>query len=111
MQTYEEKLEYNRQYRKKNRPKILIKERKYNLKRKYGIDIDRYNQMFKEQNGCCAICDIHQDELKCALSVDHNHTTGKVRGLLCDKCNLMLGYGNDDIGLLINAIKYLNNSI
>lgn len=69
---------------------VLAKESR-RLKNTYGIILDDYNRMFAEQKGCCSICKIHQTELKKRLGVDHNHSTGKVRGLLCDRCNWILG--------------------
>ena len=57
------------------------------LKYRYGITQDDYNQKFNEQKGCCAICGKHQSEFKRRLCVDHNHKTGNVRGLLCINCN------------------------
>jgi len=57
----------------------------------YGITLEEYNDMFIEQDGCCAICGIHQSELNYSLCVDHNHETGNVRGLLCRGCNANLG--------------------
>jgi hypothetical protein len=118
MKTREEKLEYSRQYKKNNRDKInkyradnkerhLIWERRYQFKKKYGITLDQYQNMFNLQEGKCAICGIHQDELTRALYIDHDHCTENIRGLLCHKCNSILGYVNDDINLLENAIKYL----
>jgi len=74
---------------------------------KYGISLDFYNEMFNSQQGRCQICNIHHSELKRRLAIDHNHETKKVRGLLCDSCNSILGYAKEDCTILINAIKYL----
>jgi hypothetical protein len=72
--------------------------RNYNLKRLYNITIEDYNNIFNNQNGYCAICGKHQLEFKRAFAVDHDHITGKVRGLLCMKCNADLGiYENKKI--------------
>lgn len=80
----------------------------YRLKRQYGITIEDYNRMLKDQNGVCFIC---QKESKnfwgTQPAVDHCHKTGKIRGLLCDKCNKGLGQFNDNPELLQKAIKYL----
>jgi hypothetical protein len=80
---------------------------------KFNISLEYYNKMFEEQLGCCAICGMHQSELKNALGVDHNHKTGKIRGLLCTKCNIAIGMFNENLILLDNAKTYLtiNNKI
>ena len=75
--------------------------------KKYGISLDDYNKKLKEQEYSCAICKRHKNDLKETLCVDHNHATGKVRKLLCRKCNLALGYFNDDVSIINNAIKYI----
>ena len=83
--------------------------REYYLERNYGITVDDYNKIFEEQGGSCAICGKHQKDLTKALAVDHDHITGKIRGLLCDGCNLALGKLNDSIKILESAIEYLRN--
>jgi hypothetical protein len=85
-----------------------LRNKEYYLIYAYGITLEDYNKMFEEQQGCCAICGRHQSELKRALAVDHSHETGKVRGLLCGKCNHALGNVNDDISILLSMIEYLN---
>lgn len=81
------------------------------LVRKYGITIDDYEEMHVKQGGVCAICGqpetVKINGYSYNLSVDHCHDTGKVRGLLCSKCNLSLGGFNDAIDLLTKAINYL----
>lgn len=72
--------------------------------KRYGITAEDYDHMFAEQNGLCAICGRPDSR---ALSVDHDHETGKVRGLLCSKCNFLLGYADDDPEILTRAIEYL----
>lgn len=67
--------------------------------------------MFLNQNGQCKICGIHQSSLKENLTVDHDHSTGKVRGLLCRKCNLLLGNAKDEPSILQRAIVYLTYSL
>jgi hypothetical protein len=108
--------ETRREYLIKNREKVLEKQRKYNkenpLKRKnsilkyeYGITLDQYNKMFETQEGKCAICQRHQNELTRTLCVDHDHKTNKVRALLCVTCNT-------DVSVIENRLeemtKYLN---
>ncbi len=81
--------------------------RKSDLKRNYGMTIEQYNQMFVSQNGSCLICG-KQNLTNKHLNVDHNHQTGKVRGLLCQFCNTGLGNFKDEKELLLKAFKYLN---
>ncbi len=75
---------------------------------KYGITPDQFKQMFETQQGKCAICN-EEPKTKRGLHVDHNHETGKVRGLLCHGCNVALGSFKEDIGLLNKAIEYLRS--
>ncbi len=77
------------------------------LKCTFGITLVEYNQMFEEQQGCCAICGKHQASEKRALAVDHDHETGRIRGLLCSGCNQGIGHLKDDITILRKAIAYL----
>ena len=97
---YKLKFELNPTEERKRRKQIL-------LKCKYGISLIEYNIILDKQEGCCAICNKHHTLFKQALSVDHNHITGQVRGLLCNKCNLGIGIFSDNILLLENAIKYI----
>ncbi len=82
--------------------------RKYQYKYTYGITVDEYQTMVEQQGGVCLIC--CQPEKNKNLSVDHCHKTKKVRGLLCGKCNVGLGYFNDSEEILEAAIIYLKNS-
>lgn len=66
-----------------------------------------YQRILDLQNGACAICLTLQSAVKRKLSVDHCHTTNKIRGLLCDNCNHLLGKAKDDSVILGNAIEYL----
>jgi len=72
---------------------------------KYGISVSDYEVMFEKQKGVCAICE--QTCIRESLCVDHDHKTGKVRGLLCIKCNAGLGHFNDNTDLLEKAKIYL----
>lgn len=82
------------------------------IKRHYGITIEDYNKMLTEQNNGCKICDKkHNPSIKRGrLYVDHDHATGKVRGLLCGGCNSAIGYFMDSIDLLQKAIEYIKTS-
>ena len=83
-------------------------QRNYQLLKKFGIGQTTFNEMLSKQNGLCAICGISLKLSTKNFAVDHCHKTKKIRGLLCQKCNLTLGYFNDNIDLLHKAIKYLN---
>lgn len=97
--------------RKKQLSKRYRKTKKdQDLKKSYGISLHDYSGMLVKQNQSCKICNIHQDKLKRALCVDHDHLTGKVRGLLCDTCNRSLGLLKDNIDVLKRAVKYLEDS-
>lgn len=72
---------------------------------KYGLKEEDYLSMINSQNNLCAICHIKQEGK--ILCVDHDHKTGKVRGLLCSNCNAGIGYFKDNVQFLENAIVYL----
>ena len=102
---------YKRELQAKIRASDLDKSRKqlknWALIRTYGITVDDYNKMLYEQNGCCAICNKHHTEFKKPLGVDHRHSDGKIRELLCYKCNPGISFFNEDINLLEKVIVYL----
>lgn len=73
--------------------------------RRHGLTMVEYNQLVDQKNGKCWIC----DEVPTGyLNVDHDHVTGKVRGMLCLGCNTALGSLKDRVDLLEKAIKYLS---
>lgn len=78
--------------------------RRNELKRKYGMSLEEFNQMVKDQKGTCLIC---LKVPKKRLVIDHCHKTGKVRGLLCDPCNVALGFLEDNVEFLLRAVNYL----
>ena len=84
------------------------------FRRKYGISLEQYSTMLDLQNNKCAICN-HEETARRKgivrrLSIDHCHTTKRVRKLLCGKCNTMIGHANDSIERLEQAIRYLRES-
>ncbi len=87
---------------KKNNPIKVIENR---LKVKFGISLKDYEQKLNSQNGGCAICGKNKDYQR--LGVDHCHKYKKIRGILCARCNLGIGYMGDSILLLEKAIEYL----
>ena len=89
----------------KTRSGIGLKE--YNLKRLYGLSLERYQEMIRQQQNTCAICKKTDNGPWKTLAVDHCHQTGQVRALLCAKCNKGLGQFNDSPELLQKAVQYL----
>jgi hypothetical protein len=84
------------------------RQRDYKLKYNYGFSVDEYDSLYEKQQGRCAIC--HTDNPggpHNRLYVDHDHITGKIRGLLCQQCNLALGLFKDSQDILGSAIVYL----
>lgn len=79
----------------------------HDLRKNYGIGLAEYRRLFAKQNECCAICDRHQSEFQKALAVDHDHETGKVRGLLCGDCNIAIGLLQDSVAKVLAAASYL----
>jgi len=95
-------------WRKANPEKARLIGWRYELKSLYGITVEQYEAMLELQNGVCAICGgINTRKLK--LAVDHDHDTGKVRGLLCDRCNRGIGLLRDSNNIT-NALKYLEEN-
>lgn len=80
------------------------------LKRYYGLTVEQYDELLLRQSGCCAICERDASEFKIRLAVDHDHTTGEVRGLCCNNCNhRIVGryHGIRDAELLRRVASYL----
>lgn len=85
--------------------------RDMDLKRNYGLTRQEHTAMLEKQNHACAICDKSFGNTKADKPhVDHDHTTGAVRGLLCQRCNLMLGHSLDNPETLLRAVSYLTPS-
>jgi hypothetical protein len=106
--TKEKMKESTHVYYKENRKKIIKYSQKYNLQKVYNLTEKEYEQMFIIQDFKCSICGREQDlKWKRRLAIDHDHLTGKIRGLLCHHCNMGLGQFFDDPFLLRKALKYL----
>lgn len=76
----------------------------------YGLTPEQYLDLYNSQNGKCAICK-KEPETKRGLAIDHNHETGKVRGLLCHHCNIGIGNFMENIDLMNDAIIYLKENL
>jgi len=113
--------EFNKKWRNENKELIKIKKKeKYirtstpekrwagHLNQRYGLTPEQYLEMVNIQNGVCKIC--LEPSIRLRLSVDHCHTTGNIRGLLCERCNTLLGRVKDNPTILINAAQYLIDS-
>jgi hypothetical protein len=104
---YKENHEYaltQQAVRRKENPDPI---RSAKLQAAFGIGLDEYNRLLVNQDYKCAICGRHESNITRRLAVDHCHTTGKVRGLLCGPCNTGLGLFKDSPSFLTNAINYL----
>ena len=103
---------YMREYRKNNPSKMKA----IDLKKRFGITLEIYNSMLNEQNGVCKICSEAEKSIDPRtktvrhLAVDHCHTTGKIRGLLCSDCNTAVGLLKDSFTLLRKAALYVEDS-
>jgi hypothetical protein len=108
--TYEDRKVYQKEYHKNWKEK---NPEKYFANLHYGMPLDIYNKRLIEQKGLCEICNNYirsnnrPKHVKQQLVVDHNHTSGKFRGLLCWKCNTGLGDYEDNVEYLKAAILYL----
>jgi hypothetical protein len=88
--------EYYKRYRKA-----------WELKHRYGLSVGEFQEMVSNQGGRCAIC----RRVAKPLVVDHDHATGKVRALLCHRCNRLLGFFNDEPAWLQAALDYLSSHL
>jgi hypothetical protein len=121
LRTFEQRRERKRQYLSvpENREKSKVYAREFYKKNphrqririlaQYGLTEEGFDELLKSQNGVCAICGKSRSEIKSNLVVDHDHKTGKVRGLLCVQCNTSLGNLKDNTDLLKKAAEYLEN--
>lgn len=116
-----ERSEYNKKYRQEHKSELAEHYKKYrqtehgklmcrkgDLKKSFGITLEQYDEMVENQNGLCAICgNININGHR--LCVDHNHKTGKIRALLCNHCNHLLGCAKENVTVLQSAINYLHD--
>lgn len=113
----------NRVWREANRERDLsLKKARYtrnkdeaarlgriNRLKQYGLTESDYQALLESQDGVCAICGIAPTS-KC-LAVDHDHSTGTVRGLLCGNCNRGIGYLGDNLAVILSAARYLDRAL
>lgn len=102
---------YVTQWKQRNKKRTKTQKRKDYLKSTYGISLEQYEDMRVAQQYRCYVCNKHEDEVSnagpTALNVDHCHSTGVIRKLLCMSCNIALGKVNDDVEILQRCIDYI----
>ena len=108
----EKELERKKRDYAENRYNLQEKKKDYNLRRDFGIGLDELKKMLADQNYKCKICGkelkiIEGETNDDAAHIDHDHKTGKIRGVLCHYCNLGLSHFFDNPQLLLNAAEYL----
>ena len=123
----ERRLAYGKEYRSKNRDRCVrscaawkknnpekkrASSRKTWLKSNYGITPECFDRLMREQNGMCAICNAVFDQGSKIdnAHVDHCHSSGKIRGLLCRTCNTGIGMLREDVGIFMRAVSYLRRN-
>lgn len=101
-------------YRAANPDKVKKWNKTAKVKLFYGLTLEKYEELEKLQNGLCAVCGLSNSQKlynrSVSLHIDHNHETGKIRGLLCHKCNTALGLANDDPTILRKLVDYLEKN-
>jgi hypothetical protein len=90
----------------RNRDANVLYNRRFRLRSAFGLSVAQYEQLLISQGGGCAICAGSNPSGK-RLAVDHSHDSGKIRGLLCSRCNTMLGHSREQVSILQQAIAYL----
>jgi hypothetical protein len=96
-------------YRKRHPERTARCSARARYKRTYGITYEERDRLFVAQGRCCASCKVTEPRGKKGWCTDHDHKTGKVRGIVCNHCNLIAGLANDDVGHLAQVIEYLRN--
>jgi hypothetical protein len=99
-----------KKYRKDRPEKFNQISHRDNLRNKFGMTVEQYNEILDKQEGKCAICGSTPDNLGKRLAVDHDHVSGKKRGLLCTTCNVVLGLFKDNVARFVSAVEYLQNT-
>lgn len=94
-------------WRKANPARSRIHNFRADLKKKFGIDFLTYSALLITQTGRCACCDAQFEDGQYGVHVDHDHTDNKIRGLVCGRCNLMLGHSKDSTYRLRAGAAYL----
>lgn len=102
-----------RRWKRANPERVRTQSAAQHLKRRYGLTVERYGEMLKEQGGVCRIC-LRPETARVAsgetkpLAVDHCHETGRVRSLLCNNCNTAVGFLESRRDLIDSMLEYIN---
>lgn len=96
-----------RKYRENNREKDNLTKLVWRIKRNFGISLEERDNILRSQDGKCAICGTDNFTSK-GICIDHNHMSGKIRGILCSRCNSGLGMFIDSRDIIIKAYWYLD---
>lgn len=96
-------LEYQRRKYRENRKRGQDRNRKY----KWGLSPEEFGQMLSGQDNKCSICRRDQSEIRRSFDIDHDHLTGKIRSLLCNRCNITLGRCEESVEIFESIISYL----
>lgn len=110
-----------KRYRENNKEKMKLYWRQRGKKRaaenkrtrlvkRYNLTTEQFNKMLDDQNHQCWICKKHETLFKKGLMIDHNHTTNKVRKLLCPNCNAAIGHFFEDVSVMERAIIYIKET-
>jgi len=111
-QRHKEKMSIiNKNYYNNHKKEIIKRHREYFLKSLYGLSITEFNNLLLTQNNRCAICKEPLDlQNPHSVVIDHDHLTGKIRGILCNKCNLAIGLLRDNPEYTKRATEYLERN-
>jgi hypothetical protein len=96
---------YEKERYKNSAENLAVNSRRHLLKKKYGLSLEKFDEMTLEQGNACAIC--LKDQGGTRMHVDHDHATGLVRALLCTRCNVGLGIFEDETDRILRAASYL----
>jgi len=107
-------IQYFRDYKRaeyvRNKDRVITILRDNKFRKKFGISLSERDRLAEVQDRKCAICGKHESEMTRRLAVDHDHVTRKIRGMLCNNCNLGLGHFKSDIDLLKKALNYIERT-
>ncbi len=106
MRNWEAIRKHQREYMEAHKVEAAEYRRRWNLAKRYGITLEQYADMWDRQGGLCGVCRLNRKK----MVVDHDHDTGKVRGILCQRCNVSIGGLGDNVDGVMRAVRYLSGS-